>query len=182
MSKKKGNENEKRKQKTALKKARRRASQKPVQKKKKKAFITEEMFPEEDLLFWLAHGVNYILFDYDNGIWTPLFEEIYEGSKPTPEHIARTIVDKYGNSPKAWPQKAEAALAWSVQPRESVYMYFVEVLRRLGRKHDKNKAAQLACSPHNGIVWGVFKMIQDEMAQKKKQRAEKTKIPAGNPA
>jgi len=169
-SKNKAKSNQKRKQKDALKKARRRASQKPTQKVKK-PLVTEEIFPDKDLLFWLAHGVNYIVSDYDTGTWTPLFEEIYEGAKLTPEDIARTLVDKYSKSPKEWPPEAEAALAWSVQPRESVYMYFVEILRRLKDKgHSNESSAKMACAPHNGTVWGVFKMIQNEMAERKAMR------------
>jgi len=176
-SKNKQKSNQKRKQKDALKKARRRAAQKPALKTKK-PLVTEEMFPDEDLLFWLAHGVNYMLSDYDTGTWTPVFEEIYEGAKLTPEDIARRVVDKYSDSVSSWPPEAEAALAWSVQPRESVYFYFLEILRRLKKKgHSKEKIRQLAVAPHNGVVWGVFRGVFENMQEQKKKRAAGKLVP-----
>lgn len=165
---------QKRKQQAAVKSARRRAAQKPKPPKLKKPLVTEEMFPDEDLVFWLAHGVNYILSDYENATWTPLFEEIYEGVKLTPEDIAKGIIDKFGEPYEKWSEAGELALVWSVQPRETVYIYFLEILRRLReKKHSKDECVRLACAPHNGIVWGVFKMIKNELQERKQKREGK---------
>lgn len=176
MSKKKNKTRnaQKKRQKASLKSARRRASMKPTAKPSKKPVVTEEMFPEEDLVFWLAHGVNYIVSDYDNATWTPLFEEIYEGVKLTPEDIAKVIVDKFGETYEKWPEIGEIALAWSVQPRETVYIYFLEILRRLKEKgHSKDDIRRLAVAPHNGVVWGVFRMIGNELRERKKRQEQR---------
>jgi len=165
---------QKKRQKSALKDARRRAAQKPKPQGSKKPTVTEEMFPEEDLVFWLAHGVNYLVSDYENATWTPMFEEIYEGAKLTPEDIAKAIVDKFGESYEKWPPEGEAALAWSVQPRETVYIYFLEILRRLReKKYSREQSGKLAVSPHNGVVWGVFRMVEKEMSERRKKREGK---------
>lgn len=178
MAKNKARNHQKRRQKAALKSTRRKSAQKPVPPKTKKFVVTEEMFPQKELLFWLAHGVNYIVSDYDNATWTPLFEEIYEGVEITPEQMARGIIDKFGESYENWSDVGDAALAWSIQPRQTVYIYFLEILKRLReKKYTKSQAASLACAPHNGIVWSVFRMIQNELIERKKKREAKQKRP-----
>ena len=135
----------KRKQKAALKARQRTAALKRSQPPSR-ARIIQQQFPDEDWVFWIAHGVNYLVSDYGEGIWKPLFEGIYEGHLPTPEEVARTILEKFGTETgeEGMSLEGKTALAWSVQAREGIYVYYREALRRLQEKDPAADAENLA--------------------------------------
>lgn len=126
--------------------------------------ITPEEFTQDELIFWLAHGVNFLLSDRTNGVWNPLLDSIYEGSLPSPEGIAKAIIAKYGETD--WSLEAKAALAWSVQSRDVVFVYKTECLRRLKAAGvaDPEKASR---APHNEVVWDVFDGLKTAMLENK---------------
>ena len=130
--------------------------------------VSSEAFSDTDLNFWICHGVNCIVSDYDNGNWTPLFEGIYEGNLPDPEDIAQTVMDKYNVNQQEWPVEAKAALAWTVNERSITYVYYREALRRLAAAHgeDANLEA-LSREPHNPIVWAIFAYLKDKILKRK---------------
>ena len=130
--------------------------------------VSQEAFSDEAWLFWVAHGVNCIVSDYDNGIWTPLFEGIYEGNLPDPEDIAQTVMDKYNVNQQEWPVEAKAALAWTVNERSITYVYYREALRRLAAAHGEDANLEsLSREPHNPIVWAIFAYLKDKILKRK---------------
>jgi len=126
------------------------------------------MFPDEQFRFWLAHGVNYIVSDYENGIWEPMFPSIYENTAVDSAVIAKTITTKFTpltDKEKHWPKAGKTAMSWSLMTREVVYIYYREVIQRLKAslkgKDVETTVEELATSPGNPIVWGVFKYMLD---------------------
>ena len=116
-----------------------------------------------DYLFWLAHGVNYILSDFDNGIWSPLFESVYEGKTLTADNISKTVMEKYAGL-KEWPVEAKAALAWTVSDPKLVQIYYREVLRRAQSTYpDRDDIESFIREPKNSTVWEVFSFIKEKL-------------------
>lgn len=138
--------------------------------------ITQDMFPDEQMAFWICHGINCILSDYDNGVWSPMFESIYEGngpSSPASAEITQKILDKY-NAPSSagidnWPQEAKSALAWAVSDRNVVYVYYREAHRRLMAAHGGDADIEgKARAPHNPLVWALFNYLKQQTLNHKK--------------
>ena len=165
MSKKdKAKRHQAQKQKKALQKARRAASMKKAPPKSSK--VTEAMFPNERMAFWAAHGINYILSDYDTGTWTPLFDSIYDGTPVTltPEEVSNTLTLKFGAPYDRWPLTAQTALVWMMQKRDVMYVYAQNALDLLRKNDPVCDAETLATQPHNGIVWEMFSGLGKKIA------------------
>lgn len=137
--------------------------------------ISDDLFSDEQMAFWLCHGANCILSDYDNGVWTPMFEGIYEGTVPSSGEITQAILDKY-NAPDVagidnWPQEAKSALAWAVSDRNVVYVYYREAHRRLLAAHGGDADIEaLARAPHNPLVWALFNFLKQQTLNHKNQK------------
>lgn len=137
--------------------------------------ITEAMFPDDQMVWWIAHGVNNILSDYDNGVWSPMFEGIYEGHLPVLGEITQAILSKY-NAPDAagidhWPLEAKSALAWAVSDRNVVYVYYREAHRRLMAAHGGDADIEaMARAPHNPLVWALFNYMKQQTLNHKNQK------------
>lgn len=138
------------------------------------AEVTQEMFSDEQYRFWLAHGVNYLVSDYDNGLWEPMFPTIYEGGTVDSEMMATAITKKFAplaDKDKHWPKAGRTAMSWSLITREVVYIYYREALRRqkMVMKNMKTtdtstenlSVEELVVSPGNPAVWEVFKYMLD---------------------
>lgn len=149
---------QKRRQKASLKEARRRKSLRPKQPLSAKERLLRAM-PDDQLAFWLMHGINYIVSDYDKGLWVPLIEEIYDGKQVDPEEIPRRLIAKYGGDPKNWPPEGEAAFGWSVMDRAAVLSYKKKIKEELLKKDPDCDPETLCVQPHNPIVWKVFHLI-----------------------
>ena len=162
-------EKEKRRRKAAQRRATKRKDKTAnARQTKPKGFanVTLEEFPDEQLIWWLANGVNYLVSDYENGVWSPLVEGIYEGKVPSAEELARLVMARFADE-KEWPIEAKAAVAWSVSDRNVVYIYYREVLRRLRTTYpDVDDIEALARQPHQPQVWQVFKFLRDKLLKK----------------
>jgi hypothetical protein len=167
MAKNKERDQGKRRQKAALKSARRRANLAKQPKTKPLSNLGTDQLSDEEWVFWLAHGVNYILSDYDQGVWSPLFEGIYEGKTMTPEEIAGEVMGQY-TGVKEWPATAKAALAWTVSDRTVVHIYYREALRRaLSTGVEPEVAREQIRQPHNPVVWELFNFLQHKLLRRK---------------
>ena len=153
------------KQKRALQKTRRakmlQKAHAPVSKK-----VTELLFPDDRMRFWLAHGVNYLVSNYDKGEWTPMFPGIYEG-QPPPEAIdaiSAALLVKYGQEGLDWPSEAKTAFAWTLQKRAVIYGYYRTAVRNLRDKNPGEDAEALAIQPHNPVVWELFAALHKSIS------------------
>lgn len=132
--------------------------------------VGPDIFPEADFIFWVCHGINCIVSDYENGTWTPLFEGIYAGVMPDAEAVIQAVMDKYntGKANNEWPHEAKAALAWAVSDRKVVYIYYREALRRLTAAHGGDANIEgMARSPHNPLVWALFDYMRSKVLNRK---------------
>jgi hypothetical protein len=128
-----------------------------------------DSFSDEDYLFWLTHGVNYLVSNYEQGTWTPLFPSIYENPPvmPEPEDVARGIMEKFNAGGPEWPLEGKAALAWAVTDKNVVYVYYRETVRRL-RTNDPTCDPEAVCrTAFNGVIWQVFGFLKEKLLNRK---------------
>lgn len=133
--------------------------------------IGPETFSDADMVFWVCHGINHILSDYTEGTWTPMFPGIYPeegGVLPDPEDVPGLIMERYNTNVTAWPHEAKAALAWAVQDRNVVYVYYREAIRRLSAAHGGDANIEgMARAPHNPLVWALFDYMKNKVLNRK---------------
>lgn len=131
--------------------------------------VETRTFSDAQWVFWLAHGVNYLISDYDKGLWTPLFTGIYETPPrlPTPEEIAQGVMGKYHDT-KEWPLEAKAALAWTVSDRKLIFVYYLESLRRTRGEQPEVDVEALVREPHNPQVWSVFNFLKQKILHRRR--------------
>lgn len=118
---------------------------------------------DDDYVYWLCHGVNYIASDHATGVWSPLFEEIYHGTLPQPEAIAERVMTAYSEELKAagaFSGIPRAVLAWSVMERSIITIYKHEAVRQLKAKDPECDAELLARAPHNSTVWALMDKVK----------------------
>jgi len=167
----------KRNQKRALKEARRRAAKPSAQERalaKAKKQVTQavpESFDETQHLFWMCHGVNFIMSDYESGTWTPLFEGIYEGRFPSPAEVGRTIMTHFGPDSGTWPPEGLQAMAWTMQPKATVYVYYQVALHKAHQAKVENPETEVS-KPANTHAWETFNMLKTELTRKQEARKQ----------
>lgn len=142
--------------------------------------IPQDVFSDAQMSFWVCHGINYILSDYDNGVWSPMFEGIYDDISMSglmqPGDITQTILDKYNVSGTSgiddWPVEAKSALAWAVSDRSVVYVYYREAIRRLAAAHGGTDSDidMMAKGPHQPLVWALFNFLKQQTMRHKDKR------------
>lgn len=105
--------------------------------------------------FWLAHGANFLESDYAEGVWTPLFEGIYEeGGTISLEEIQKTTYDRYyDETNKMWLPGGQALATWIAQDA-----VVTAVMRREAEK--RTGSAQDARNPRDPKVWGLFAHVR----------------------
>jgi len=118
---------------------------------------------DDEYVFWLCHGANFLASKEDEGLWDPLFEGIYEGRMPDEETVAQTVLDKYAieiESDEAFTGVPRTVMAWTLTEKPNVRIYKYEAERRLRESDPGCDAAELARQPHNPVVWGLMTEIK----------------------
>ena len=170
----------KRKQKKALATARRRKAMiSPQQRAQARveaaALIAKraaDAFDETQHLFWMCHGVNFLVSDYENGMWTPLFEGIYEGRFPSPAEVGRTIMTHFGPDAETWPPQGMQAMAWTMQPKATVYIYYQVALKKAVETRVEGSPDEAVRKPANTYAWDTFNLLRTELAKRQDGRKQ----------
>ena len=118
---------------------------------------------DDDYVFWLCHGANYLASDSTTGIWSPVFEDIYQGEQPSPGSVAQKVLATYQKELEAegaFGGVPRTVLAWTVTDRSIVTVYKHEAVRRLLEKDPGCDAEALARSPHNPTVWALMDKVK----------------------
>lgn len=131
-------------------------------KKFKGALAGFNRFTDDDYMFWIAHGCNYLASDYEEGIWNPLFDEIYEGKLPTVEGLTQTILTRFGGDAADMPTEGKHVLSWTVQDKELVYLVSREAARAAKKADRSVNGRQAARLPKQSAVWEMFEGIRAE--------------------
>jgi len=130
------------------------------------------MFPEADHLFWVCHGVNYLMSNYEEGLWTPLFPMLYEGNVPLIGDVTNAVL--HGDADKH-------TLAWTIHDRRIIWVYVQEAVRRLTAAGYSEDVDQVAKRPHQPLVWEMFHQMRQKWEQQSGKSPAHSKKESPNP-
>ena len=124
--------------------------------KKRKWRTRANIFVESgDYIFWKAHGCNYLLSNYEQGIWTPIFPEIYENKVINEEDkMAERVGKKYWEGGSV-SQEAIPALMWLIFTPSQLWKMVRQVKRGIPVSHLRK--------PHNVKIWKSFDLIKENL-------------------
>jgi hypothetical protein len=147
----------KRSQKAALKRKQRAKSKKGKPRVSRpepapKSALPED-FTDEVRNYWIAHGVNFLVSDYAEGEWKPMFPEIYTGTAPDDETVATRLVSAFGKEVKSMTKPQRAVLAYALEGPEAHYLFKRKAELLLADQEDPQEAAR---KPHQPLVWEMF--------------------------
>ena len=123
-------------------------------KRKRRGTRTEIFVGTGNYIFWKAHGCNYLLSDYKQGIWNPLFPEVYENKTINDIEVIERIGTRYqkGNSVS---QDAKPALIWALTTPNNLWKLVREIKRGVPVS-DLRK-------PYRAKVWKSFDSIKETL-------------------
>lgn len=126
-----------------------------------------DKFPPEDHMFWVAHGINYLVSNDEEGLWTPMFPEIYEGKQVSPEQVVQATLERDT-------EEQPELIAWSAQPRETIWLLRERCKARIKsdvKDISKDEIETKLRAPHNPSVWSVFMDLKISLQAKRLARA-----------
>ncbi len=125
-----------------------------------------QAFTDEDQIFWLAHGANYIASDYDQGIWDPLLEDLYYAGEQgiTSDRLVEAVSSRFlANEDDELSDIGKAILAWTTQSKETVYLLSREAVRAVRKADPRCNSKETSRHPANPAVWQVFHEIKNQV-------------------
>lgn len=69
--------------------------------------------------FWVAHGLNYLASDYEQGVWSPLYPEVYTGTVVSANTIFTRVLNRFLGPDKHLSEAGIKCVLWaSLRPEE----------------------------------------------------------------
>lgn len=108
---------------------------------------------------------NYLASDYSQGLWTPLFPEIYsqDTSTWTENHLFGRLVKTFGAMDQ-WAPEATALAAWCSTSTEVALAFYRQALALLQQARVKNPQ-QEAWEPHQGVLWEFLHPLKKQLIE-----------------
>jgi hypothetical protein len=108
--------------------------------------------------FWYLHGPNFILSSYGEGVWSPLFPEIYNGKAVSRSEVFKRVMDKhYDNEKEELSDSGTKALLWcSLKPGEMFRLVSRARVYAWAKKNDPKAPASPAVWEFLDKVMGAF--------------------------
>lgn len=132
---------------------------KAVQLKKKHAasLATFKSDPTLGYEFWLVHGANFLLSPYKEGVWSPVYPEIYAGKAVSRSDLYRRLLDRHLDAKtNRLSNTGTRALVWLAMKPDQMFK-IVYRARALARKNGKDPHA-----PGQADVWDLlYTLIED---------------------
>ncbi len=114
-----------------------------------------------EYVFWIAHGLNCLASDYNEGTWTPVFPDLYDdGVEITEERIGNYLKKHYTEKGNTWTEEGRRGVGWAGSPATNVYA----IQQKCIAEAEKNGVdpKKPACGP----VWRVFGIMRDKIGEK----------------
>jgi hypothetical protein len=163
VSKKKSKDSKRRLEKQARNRAKRKAVAKALRVPKgSKAKAEIKTFALTEHPWWVAHILNYLASDYDEGKWTPLFEAIYDGHKraPNQEQILAKIAANYQQDEENLTDLGVLLMGFTLMPPATIYTYRLGLIAHFKEKKLPEVDTK---KPHHPEVWEYMKAVADEI-------------------
>jgi len=116
-------------------------------------------FSDDEALFWVAHGANYLASNYATGLWDPVLPDMYDGGEATPEALTAAIINKYDRE-KGVDPRGKPVVAWTVLEKVVQYAYLREVWRAMKEADPECKPRSESRNPRHPVVWKMFQKIK----------------------
>lgn len=139
-----------------------------LRKKSAHSLVTFQTNPQTGYEYWFAHGANFLLSSYSEGLWTPLYPEVYEGKTLTRSEFFRRLIDRHydSTSRKLSPEGTRTVIWCSLKPKEMFAL--------VGRARGFSWKADLdPRTPANPQVWSFLDSVMKEFSARLDE-AEKT--------
>lgn len=107
--------------------------------------------------FWLIHGLNYLHSDFNEGIWSPLYD-IYGGKLPEVEEVKIKISNKFTKGNDLTPIGKILGI-WLSQTPGELYSIFRNILFSI--KKTTQGAEVLLREPYFPPLWEIFQLMKD---------------------
>ncbi len=108
--------------------------------------------------WWVANAINYLASDYDEGIWSPVFPEIYEEQHEiTIDKIKGYLKEHFNEEDNTWTVEGRRAVGIVMSPVRAVFAFAQKcaedaIAAKLDPKSPK-------CDP----VWKIFHEVKNEL-------------------
>ena len=116
--------------------------------------------------FWLVHGLNYLASSYEDGIWQPPFEGLYQGLTYTSQEIL-SVIKSEPYMVKENPTSAGLILGgWAALGVEGTYAFKNEIVRKA---KTNTKTPKVLKGPYNEITWKSFNQLKQNLINKQER-------------
>jgi len=125
----------------------------------------DQLLPEPEYVYWLAHGANYLASDYQEGNWTPLFPELYTGRLYQPEELLNKTLAHYeaNGEPRKGVQKR--VLAWLLTERHLIWAFKAGMAAKVLKAYPEEDPVDMLRKPHVGVLWEGFSQVFDSVEE-----------------
>ena len=108
--------------------------------------------------WWVANGLNYLASDYDEGIWSPVFPEIYDDDFEITVELIKNYLNQHFNAEdNTWTTEGRRAIGIVMSPVQAVYTLAQKCI-------SEARAAEVdPTTPKCEPVWKVFNIMKQEM-------------------
>lgn len=108
--------------------------------------------------WWVANGLNYLASDYDEGIWSPVFPEIYDDDFEITVELIKDYLNQHFNAEdNTWTTEGRRAIGIVMSPVQAVYTLAQKCI-------SEARAAEVdPTTPKCEPVWKVFNIMKQEM-------------------
>lgn len=133
----------------------------------------EEFASSGEALWWVANGINCFQSDYDEGIWSPAFPEIYEEGHTLNNEIVRNwLTQHFNEEDSSWTDEGRHAAGLVMSPVPVILVISHKCKDAAALAQEEGEAEvdpfSAACEP----VWKVFDEMKKEIIAREEKNAE----------
>jgi len=135
-------------------------NQNSLSAQKRLKLLIQKFRDSPEYMFWVAHGLNMLASKYEEGLWEPVFPDIYEGRDATEAEIAAYLKRHFDEESKTWTPEGRRAVGWACSPPTNIYA----IQQKSVAEAEKNGVDPKipACGP----VWRIFQIMSDEIEKR----------------
>lgn len=130
-------------------------------KKKLQIFVDSEEYT-----YWLVHGLNYLASSYDEGLWQPPFEGLYQGLTYTAQEVLSVIKSEPYMIEETPTSSGLILGGWAALGVEGTYAFKKELMRKAKLKNMDSKDLKQPC---NEVTWTSFNQLKQNLIIKQER-------------
>tara|TARA_X000000950_G_scaffold200081_2_gene240889 strand:+ start:13304 stop:13966 length:663 start_codon:yes stop_codon:yes gene_type:complete len=122
--------------------------------------------------WWVGNILNYFASDYDEGVWSPVFPEIYdEGAELHQDDVTAYLTQHFNEEEKTWTAEGERAVAICMSPPHAIYAIAQKCLQGCQEKDpDAELELEDIQTAKNDAVWQVLDFMKKEITERREKQ------------